>query len=421
MAPVSHGTMLASARQGVDVFSELKVLFLGGEVSNLVHAIDILHDYIEDIGRSDARILLYTVISDIDTQNSQNVSIITLDTQNKAVILQYAKDNNIDIIHDSNRIFTKKEIFKNKDSFLITHDAVEATVQLESYLTGHLTVWNFADPVWHTNWIYKYTHQAGVSVPAFTFISTGQTKGFSQKQMEYVRALANKAMHIEHAREQLYFYLQLKRRANRAGNTNNTFSFELTYHLTNYSIYICSALDILARLINDRYDLGYTRYQSFSVAKEEFLRRLSPKRKTLADIFARKKFQKWADWMFVRRNHITHESNLYLTPMLMERKDRLSDEELERRVDAEFDWSLYENATPPIDISGMRAAVKQNIDLQLNYREVVTDMMTLEREDRSTGNTQRYIIFPLRSIDEDFEKINDTLTRVIANLSKARS
>lgn len=241
--------------------------------------------------------------------------------------------------------------------------------------------------------------------------------------MEYVRALANKAMHIEHAREQLYFYLQLKRRAYRANNSNNNFNFELTYHLTNYSIYICSALDILARLINSRYDLGYTRYQSFSVSKEEFLRRLSPKRKTLANILARKNFQKWADWMFVRRNHITHESNLYLTPMIMEKedRDRVSDKELERRVDAEFDWSLYETITPNANVAGMRAFVKQNLDLQLNYKEVITDMMTLEREDRATGNAQKYVVFPLRSIDEDFEKISDILTRVIANLSKARS
>lgn len=387
----------------------------------LVQALDILHDYIEDLGRLDAKIIVHTVVSNINTQSSQNVSIITLDIQDKAAILQYAKDNDIDIIHDSNRIFTKREIFRNKDSTLITQDAVDHTVQLESYLVGHQIVWNFADPVWHTNWIYKYTHQAGVSNPAFIFISTGQTKGYSQKQMEYVRALANKAMHIEHAREQLYFYLQLKRRANRADNTNNDFSFELTYHLTNYSIYICSALDILARLINDRYDLGYTRYQSFTVAKEEFLRRLTPKRKTLADLLARKKFQKWADWMFVRRNHITHESNLYLTPMIMEREDRLSDEELEQHVDAEFDWSLYETITPNADVAGMRALVRQNLDFQLNYREVVTDMMTLEREDRATHSTQGYIVFPLRSIDEDFAKISDILTRAIANLSKARS
>ncbi len=162
-------------------------------------------------------------------------------------------------------------------------------------------------------------------------------RGYSQKQMEYVRALANKAMHIEHAREQLFFYLQLKRRASRAGNAANNFSFELTYHLTTYSIYICSALDILARLINDRYDLGYTRYQSFSVAKVDFLNRLSPRRKTLADILASKKFQKWADWMFVRRNHITHESNLYLTPMFME---KYYDKIVEYAI-ANFDKYLY--------------------------------------------------------------------------------
>jgi hypothetical protein len=176
-------------------------------------------------------------------------------------------------------------------------------------------------------------------------------------------------------------------------------------------------MDILARLINDKYDLGYTRFQSYGISKPIFIQKLSTKRKTLADVFERKKFQKWADWMLIRRNHITHESNLYMTPMVVENEDKLSDEELEKLVDAEFDWSLFGS----LDTAGTRAMVKQSLELQHNYREVVTDMMTLERVDRTSGETQGYVVFPLRAIDEDYSQLSDTITRAVQNISRARS
>ncbi len=417
MSPISHGRMYSSARPGIPASAKLHVLFTGHHVSGVVQALDVVHDYIADLGKTEVCITVHTVVSNIDTTNSDNAKIISLDIQDTNAILSYASENNIDIIHDSEAVFTKKERFAHRESFIITNTLAELTVQLESYLTGNEIAWNFASPTWHINWIYKYSMQPGVSSIAFGFIGTGQEKKYTPKQMEFVRALANKTMHIEHAREQLYYYLQLKRRAFRAGNLNNDFNFELTYHLTNYSIYICSAMDILARLINDKYDLGYTRFQSYGISKSGFVQKLSTKRKTLADIFARKKFQKWADWMFIRRNYITHESNLYLTPMIVENKDKLSDEELEKLVDAEFDWSLFGS----VDTSGTRAMVKQSLELKHNYREVVTDMMTLERVDRSSGETQGYVVFPLRAIDEDYLQLSDTITRAVQNMSRARS
>lgn len=417
MAPISHGNMYASGKQGIPVTAELHVLFLGTQVNGVIQSLDVVHDYIADLRKTELGVTVHTTVSDVDTTNSSCARIISLDVQDKSAVLSYAADNDIDIIHDAIGLFTKKERFRNIESFATTTTFAELTTQLESYLTGSRVAWSFTTPTWHINWIYKYARQPGVSSTVFELIGIGQEKKYTPKQMEFVRALANKVMHIEHAREQLYYYLQLKRRANRLGNNSNDFNFELTYHLTNYSIYICSAMDILARLTNDKYGLGYTRFQSYSIIKPDFIRKLAAKRKTLADIFTRKKFQEWADWMFVRRNHITHESNLYLTPMLMEKKDKLSDEELERLVDAEFDWDLFGG----MDVAGTRAMVKQNLELQHNYREVVADMMTLERVDRVTRQVQNYVVFPLRAVDEDFNKISDVLTRAVENISRARS
>lgn len=105
--------------------------------------------------------------------------------------------------------------------------------------------------------------------------------------------------------------------------------------------------------------------------------------------------------------------------MIVENKDKLSDKELEKLVDAEFDLSPVRVSK---DTLGMPAMVKQSLELQHNYRErVILISMTLERVDRTSGETQGYVVFPLRAIDEDYSQLSDTITRAVQNMSRARS
>ena len=398
---------------GINPIEKLHVLFLGVNISGFILPMAHLQEYLDSLGRFEVGIIVHTVVNDYETRASRNIKIIELDITNKDAILKYAVDNNVDIIFDQTKLFTKRDIFKNSRSFHISSDPIDQVIQMESYLAGHSVIWNIAKPIWHSNWIYKYTQHVGISPVAFEFISVGQRNNYTTKQMEFVRALANKAMHVEYARGQLYFYLQLKRRAFRAGNEYNDFNFELTYHLTNYTMYICSIMDILARLLKDKYNLGCPRFKNYSISKTEFIDKLFVKRKSLSNIFKGKRFQDWAEWMLARRNNITHESNLYLTPLKQEKEDKLTDEELEALVDTQLDWNELE----PMDTTGFRSMVKQNLELRHNYEEVVSDMMMLVREDQATKKEQHLIVFPLRTIDSDFKNIEKVLLRVVKNIS----
>lgn len=419
MSPISHGVMYSSAQAGISRTFTLNILYTAQGTSRFVHLLDVLHHYLSDSGRSNVKILVYTTNDGTRIRNSSFVQqVVDLIPQNKDAVEAYIRENDIDIVHDPGQLFTKRDRFRLKDRFAFTNSDGDLTLQIESYLTGNSAPWVFREPIWHNNWLYKYTHEEGLAKKAFAFIATGQAKRYSQKQMELVRALANKTLHVEHAREQLYYYLQLKRRAVRMNNTANNFSFELTYHLTTYSFFVCSTVDITARLLNSLYDLRYTRFEPYGIEKADFIQRLKPKRKTLADIYARKSFQKWIEWMKVRRNHLAHESNLYLTPLMQQRSDPLTDAELEQKVDEAFDWQEYAGAG--IDATGLRAMVKQQLDLELNYIEVVADMMTLEKVDRATQQAKTYIVFPLRTIDDDYKKLDDVISRTISNLSGAR-
>lgn len=79
-----------------------------------------------------------------------------------------------------------------------------------------------------------------------------------------------------------------------------------------------------------------------------------------------------------------------------------------------------ESRAAGIDTTGLRALVKQQLDLEHNYIEVVADMMTLEKVDRTTRQTRTYMVFPLRRINEDFNKLTDVISHTIRNLSTAR-
>jgi hypothetical protein len=411
--------MYPEARHGIDMPTSLRVLTLDTEFIKLpLQYIAVLQNYLSDMQKSDVRVELLTVIDTQITQAMQEVEVVAIDLTSAQSIIDTALSENIDVIHDPAQVLSNKDRFKLKDSFVFTSTPEELAKQIESYLAGHAIPWQFYEPIWHNAWLLKYVRSGGIAQVASDFIATAQLKNYSPKQLAYVRSLTNKALYIEYSREQLYYYLQLKRYAFRQNNHENDFSFELVYHLSNYTVFICGAMDILARLLNDLYDLGYGRFQSYSIEKQHFIDKLSPKRKTLADIFALKKYQDWIDWMKTRRNNLAHESHLYLTPLIQSKKNPLTDAELEQKVDDALDWNLFESSG--LDLSGLRAMIKQNLDLQLNYEEIVGDMMMLERIDRTTKDKKNLMVFPLRTIDEDHAKISEIVKRSLDNLGRAK-
>lgn len=80
----------------------------------------------------------------------------------------------------------------------------------------------------------------------------------------------------------------------------------------------------------------------------------------------------------------------------------------------------------PIDgadevMEAIRATLRQELDLEHNYKKIANDIMTLEMRDEATGDMRQHIVRPLLMIDNDFDKINEIMERVFANLSRARA
>lgn len=106
--------------------------------------------------------------------------------------------------------------------------------------------------------------------------------------------------------------------------------------------------------------------------------------------------------------------------MVQQKQRPLTDAELELKVDQAMDWQYAASVMPPAAIENMRAVVKQNLDIKENYEEVVSDMMIVERTNRTTGQVEKLIFFPLRAIQNDYDTFKEIITRCVDNLTKAR-
>lgn len=403
-------------------FAPLTILYLDALPLDTGINTAMLNSYLVNRGRSDISVRFHTPIDDTWVRHYDFVTIMP-ELHGKDAILQYAREQNVDIIHDPHGGFSKRERLAEYDSFLFTSDSSELNIQIEAYLAGHEVVWLTNHSIVNARWIQKYNLRGGLTHDAFQFLSTAQHKGYSSSQVQFVRSLLNKIMHIEYSRDLLYHYLILKRRATRLGD-GGYYNFELMHHMTNYTFSICSAMDVLSRLLNDLYGLGYFVGNNYGIEKPDFITRLSRKRKTLADIFALKKYNTWGRLIKIRRNEFTHSSQVYLTPLVMEKDeaDKLSDEELETLVDRQ----LERDGLEPIDgvdevMEAIRATLRQELDLEHNYKKIADDIMTLEMKDEATGEIRQHIVRPLLMIDDDFYKISKLMERAFANLSRARA
>lgn len=398
----------------------LNILYVDSIELDLLINVEMLHEYLDARGQGNLRIHLYTPLDSPWANQYDHLTVIPGDIKGKAAIFEYSKQEDVDILYDPHDLFDKEDKASRLNELLFITVPKALNTQIEAYLAGYGVAWLMDHSILNVGWIQKFTYRRELTHIIFDMLSTAQQKGYSPRQIEYVRALLNKVMHVEYARDLLYHYLILKRRSYRNNGANN-YRFELTYHLTNYTFFICSAMDILARLLNDLYNLGYGKYAPYGIEKQEFVKKLAAKRKTLADILALKKYVDWGELIKIRRNDFTHSSHLYMTPMVMEVDNPLSDEELNSLVDQSMDWSLLKSTGNEQMVKDMETMVRQNLVIEHNYKVVVDDIMVLEQEDRKTRKTRKYVVKPLNAVDDDFDKLREIIERVIKNLATVRS
>jgi hypothetical protein len=422
-----HIPEIVNPRARPSVFNVLLLDLSFNQVSTVSIYVDMLHNYLDTLGLSRNRIRLH-----VATDNETSIHGLTImndelkahviDIESKDEILELASLIDADIILDEKDRFTKNEIFKKSDSLVIVqYFNPQFNDLLNAICTGWDVPWNFREPIWNASWISKYLERGTLAKRVFDFMDTSRMKNYTDEQRHIVRNLSNKISQVNHCKQLLDYNLILRRYAKRHNVKAEDILFEISYELNNYYILISGCLDVMARLINDVYELGFEPYQSYTLDKKEFLKRLTKKRKSLASDISLNKYLDWMDWMKKRRNMLAHESYLYLTPLVKRKDVQLSEAEIEQAVNAAFPYDDYVRAG--IDssyIDGLKEMQRFQIDLEQNHETVIEDTMTMTKQDRKTGVEKEVLFLPLRAIEDDYKNMCELINRIMKNLEGSR-
>lgn len=396
-------------------------------ISTISIYVAMLHDYLDTKYMNEYRINLHVIGFDspalraIELTNT-NLIVRTIDVKSKSNILELALSSNIDIILDEKEIFTKKEISQNIDKIaIVRYFNPEFNDMLNAICVGWSIPWNFREPIWNASWLTKYLEPNSLAKKVLDFTETSQKQKYTDKQRNYLRNLSNKISQVSHSKQLLDYLLIIRRYQKRNELKAEDTLFELAHNINNYYLLMSSSLDILARLINDVYDLEFPPYKPYSLDNSDFLNKLAEKRKSLTSIIQLKKYLDWMDWLRQRRNLLAHESHLHLTPLIQRKKMVLSEEEINIKAEQSIDWILFAGSGVSDElINNMKQFKKFQIDLEENHVTVAEDIMYMSKRNRKTHEVKEIIFFPLKAIDEDFKMFSEIVKRVINNLISSR-
>lgn len=429
--PTSRGYIVPELRNSRVKPTQFNVMLLDLNINQLITVntyVEMLHDYLDTLGLERHRIILNVVAQEISPMmrslaiSNEYLEMHQADDMETEYLIELSKALNVDIILDEIERFDKSDIHKNRETVAIVqlYDPY-FTDLLNAICTGWGVVWNFRDPVWNASMVTKYLERTNIARKVFDLMAVGQSKGYSAEQINLIRNTSNKVSQLLHAKQNIEYTTILLRYARRNQLKSDDLLFELTYHLSSYFFFMTSSLDTLARACNSIFQLRFQSHESYTIDGTEFLIRMDRKRKSFTSIVRLKKYLDWVFWLRRRRNFFAHESHLYLTPLIQRKANQLTEAEINQRVEESLDWAyLASTGTSQEAISAMKESSRFQIDLEENHETVVNDLMTLEKQNRITGETKKVIYFPLRAVGEDYIMFEEFLGRIIANLSKAR-
>jgi len=412
--PIVNGMMYAEAREQLRSFNELNILVLGQNttefVTFLVH-LDTMHVYINQTLSTNVKVTVHcTEAFNSGVAQTYGVAMHTLSTVSDTSVKELVQTANIDIVYDQDDMLSKRYVQDNFYTFQTVKSLPELIASCEDFLVGNDIAWLFSSITWNLPLFMRYFDRPGLCRDYFTFMGecTG-TLGYTSDQQEKVRYIANRLGQIEYSKDIIQSYIKRMRKAERNGYTDQDFNLELNYHLGNYYFLIAGVLDSMARLLNDVLRLGLNRHQ-LALEKEDFINANRRKRTGFVRILTKQDFTNWQSFLKERRHFIAHEGDMRQSPLVEQNDTLLTDDEVERLVDAQSDWAFMATFTTPEHIQALRTHAAQMVRLQHDYKTVAKNVMIVP----NANGTKIYQ--PLRSIEYDYDKLSDVMSKLLSRL-----
>ncbi len=415
--PTINGTIYPESKPILHNFNELNILILGelgDDVEQFVASLEVLKRYLIDAGRPDISIKLHCTSTATDTvANRLNITKHSINPVTQEQLIEAVISLDIDIVFDQDVQFDQKFLWSKFYEF----DAVKSINKLrrsvEDYLVGSGIAWTFESPIWNMPLFMKYMAVPGICMDFFTFMGECvENRGYTDDQKEKVRYITNKIKQVEYARDILHYHIKRMRKARRNGMSDDDYNIQLNYHLSNFYFLLAGTLDSLARLINDVYRLKLTKYSDLGVEKKGFINANRKKRTGFVSVFNLKKPKKWISFLKERRNFIAHDGDMRQTPIVKEKKKKLTDEEVNNIVDRQVDWVLLARILPSEIYQAQRDQAVELTRIKNNYEVIAEKIMMVPKK----GGIKMHS--PLIDIDHDYEQFVEILSKALDRLKK---
>lgn len=415
--PIVNGSMYPEAFPRLTGFTTLNVLVTGRITTELITFainVDTLHVYVRDTLQSNIRIKIHC-LSETPEEQSRRLGIERHDLSGTTTeeLLGVVNDLDVDVVLDVNNLLKRKLVQDNFYKFQVVKTIDELIGSCEDFLTGNDVSWLFSSITWYLPLLLRYVERPGVCHDYFMFMGEcTSTKGYSVDQQERVRYIANRLSQVDYSKDIINYYIKRMRKAERSGFKEDDYSLELHYHLSNYYFLISGIMDSMARLLNDIYRLKLPRHQ-LALDNRDFVAANRRKRTGYVRILKRKSFTNWHSFLKERRNFIAHDGDMRLSPLVEQNDTVLSNDEVERLVDQQSDWSYAARILTPEQIQVSRAQAAEIIRIQQDYKVVAKNVMIVP-----DANGGKKIYQPLRSIEYEYENLSKVMSELLDRLKR---
>jgi len=389
--------------------------------------LEILKHYLSDIG-SDFEIEIRAARTKALDDNKEKYSYSLFDDLGVDVdeILSFAHSNNIDLIYSDDKELIA-ELYKAGHPFQYAETTSQLENEIEAFVTGKNVPWDFESPVWNTTWFSKYIENQPLmgNLRRLHNIASG-TLGYSDLQTSFVRALQHKAMQVRHCEETILSLIQRKHFAERnytikdSYNYDNfyDYSFEIDYHLGNLYFLLSGTFDIIGRLLTDIYTISGKDVRP-NIEHANFLEQLKTKNTELYNLYSEKEMNDWMVWIKRKRNYVAHESEASYGDVIKAKKKKLSDTEVEAKVDAMKKWDALRMLLGDEYVESQkdmgRFVVRTNED-----NEILTkNAMQVKYWDSEEGKIAMILFHPLVDTKADYDKYQtllDATAKILQNV-----
>lgn len=286
---------------------------------------------------------------------------------------------------------------------------------IEIFLRGNDIPWSFSFPMYNMHWSAFYNTASEIGQKATQKINLIESK-ISDKDIKIIlrNLLLNKIGELLFTRDRILFYKQQRTYSKRAGLKNQDYSFELAYYLSFYYILISGMLDQSARILNNALEINFKQKLKIKYSNKDFVEAIKNKDKNISIIF-NQTFIDWDEFLRVKRNFIAHEGSVSLSPLVKEPKKPLTDNEIERRVEAKADWDIMRFILNEEQIEEEKKLARHLIYID-SLEVVVDDIMYISHTNLKTKGKETLLIKPLLAFEEDFETFIEYLFRIMDKL-----